>query len=56
MGDESKLAQSFQRLRDLVKKRQLFEDKDKEKESRLEQIVREVMERHAEEALRVGEY
>ncbi|KAF7278505.1 hypothetical protein GWI33_008210 [Rhynchophorus ferrugineus] len=47
MGDESKLAQSFQRIRDLVRKRRLAEQS--ENNTRLEQIVREVMQRHAEE-------
>ncbi|CAG9763895.1 unnamed protein product [Ceutorhynchus assimilis] len=46
VGDESKLAQSFQRIRDLVRNRRLQEQ---ETNSRLEQIVREVMQRHAEE-------
>lgn len=49
MGDESKLAQSFQRIRDLVRKRRLQEQRQNENNSRLEQIVREVMQRHAEE-------
>lgn len=56
VGDESKLTQSFQRIRDLVKKRQLMENRDMEGESRLEQIVREVMVRHAEEALIEGKF
>lgn len=55
VGDESKLAQSFQRIRDLVRKRR--EQRQNENNSRLEQIVREVMQRHAEEeALKAGEY
>ncbi|KAJ8963353.1 hypothetical protein NQ318_018825 [Aromia moschata] len=49
VGDESKLAQSFQRIRDLVRKRRLAEQRQNENNSRLEQIVREVMQRHAEE-------
>ncbi|XP_050308218.1 sodium channel protein 60E [Anthonomus grandis grandis] len=49
VGDESKLAQSFQRFRDLVKKRRLQEQQQNENNSRLEQIVREVMQRHAKE-------
>ncbi|XP_057655694.1 sodium channel protein 60E isoform X2 [Diorhabda carinulata] len=54
VGDESKLAQSFQRIRDLVRRRRL--EKENENNSRLEQIVREVMQRHAEEeALRAAE-
>ncbi|CAH1186251.1 unnamed protein product [Phyllotreta striolata] len=56
VGDESKLAQSFQRIRDLMKKGRLTEQKDNESNSRLERIVREVMQRHAEEeALRAVE-
>lgn len=40
-----------------MKKRQLTEGRDTEKDSRLEQLVREVMQRHAEEeALRAGEW
>ncbi|KAJ8970053.1 hypothetical protein NQ317_012028 [Molorchus minor] len=56
VGDESKLAQSFQRIRDLVRKRRLAEQRQNENNSRLEQIVREVMQRHAEEeAFKAGE-
>ncbi|CAH0550607.1 unnamed protein product [Brassicogethes aeneus] len=56
VGDESKLAQSFQRIRDLVRSRRQAE-RQNENNSRLEQIVREVMQRHAEEeAFKVGEY
>ncbi|CAH1976063.1 unnamed protein product [Acanthoscelides obtectus] len=47
VGDESKLAQSFERIRDLIRKRKM--EKENENNSRLEQIVREVMARHAEE-------
>lgn len=52
MGDESKLAQSFERIRDIVRKKRqqrLQEQRQNENNSRLEQIVREVMQRHAEE-------
>lgn len=49
MGVESKLAQSFQRIRDLVRKHRLREQQQNENNSKLEQIVREVMARHAEE-------
>lgn len=52
VGDESKLAQSFERIRDLVRKRRqqrMQEQKQNENNSRLEQIVREVMQRRAEE-------
>lgn len=57
MGDESKLAQSFQRIRDLVRNRRLQEEKQNENNSRLEQIVREVMQRHAEEeAFKAGKF
>lgn len=52
MGDESKLAQSFERIRDLVRKRRqqrIQEQRQNENNSRLEQIVREVMQRRAEE-------
>ncbi|KAL1502277.1 hypothetical protein ABEB36_007443 [Hypothenemus hampei] len=49
VGDVSKLAQSFQRIRDLVRKRRLQEQQLNENNSRLEQIVREVMQKHAEE-------
>ncbi|XP_072389146.1 sodium channel protein 60E-like isoform X1 [Diabrotica undecimpunctata] len=56
VGDESKLTQSFQRIRDLVRKRRMAEQRENENNSRLEQIVREVMQRHAEEeALRAAE-
>ncbi|XP_060529257.1 sodium channel protein 60E-like isoform X2 [Cylas formicarius] len=56
VGDESKLAQSFQRIRDLVRKRRLQEQYQNENNTRLEQIVREVMQKHAEEqALRTAE-
>ncbi|KAJ8963979.1 hypothetical protein NQ314_005238 [Rhamnusium bicolor] len=56
VGDESKLAQSFQRIRDLVRKRRMAEQRQNENNSRLEQIVREVMQRHAEEeAFKAGE-
>lgn len=51
----SKLTQSFQRIRDLVRKRRLQEQRQNENNSRLEQIVREVMQRHAdEEAFKAG--
>nr|XP_015837604.1 PREDICTED: sodium channel protein 60E isoform X3 [Tribolium castaneum] len=52
VGDESKLAQSFERIRDLIRKRRqqrMQEQKQNENNSRLEQIVREVMQRRAEE-------
>lgn len=51
MGDESKLAQSFQRIRDIVRSKRQKEQEQRQNEnnSRLEQIVREVMQRHAEE-------
>ncbi|XP_022913809.1 sodium channel protein 60E isoform X3 [Onthophagus taurus] len=52
VGDESKLAQSFDRIRDIVRKKKLGrvqEQQQNENNSRLEQIVREVMQRHAEE-------
>ncbi|XP_063905113.1 sodium channel protein 60E isoform X3 [Zophobas morio] len=52
VGDASKLAQSFERIRDLVRKRRqqrIQEQKQNENNSRLEQIVREVMQRRAEE-------
>ncbi|XP_068893811.1 sodium channel protein 60E-like isoform X4 [Tenebrio molitor] len=52
VGDESKLAQSFERIRDLVRKRRqqrIQEQRQNENNSRLEQIVREVMQRRAEE-------
>lgn len=49
VGVESKLAQSFQRIRDLVRKHRLREQQQNENNSKLEQIVREVMARHAEE-------
>lgn len=48
VGDESKLAQSFDRIRDLVRKKRQ-EQQQNENNSRLEKIVREVMQRHAEE-------
>ncbi|XP_030766868.1 sodium channel protein 60E [Sitophilus oryzae] len=55
VGDESKLAQSFQRIRDLVRKRRLAEESPND--TRLERIVREVMARHAEEeAMKAAEY
>lgn len=43
------MAQSFQRIRDLVRKHRLREQQQNENNSKLEQIVREVMARHAEE-------
>ncbi|GJQ76730.1 hypothetical protein Trydic_g15575 [Trypoxylus dichotomus] len=50
VGDESKLAQSFDRIRDLVRRKRLQRVQEQNtKNSRLEQIVREVMQRHAEE-------
>lgn len=52
MGDESKLAQSFDRIRELVQKKKITrmqEQTQNDDNSRLEQIVREVMQRHAEE-------
>ncbi|XP_017775055.1 PREDICTED: sodium channel protein 60E-like [Nicrophorus vespilloides] len=52
VGDESKLAQSFERIRELVRKKRqqrMQEQHQNENNSRLEQIVREVMQRHAEE-------
>ena len=59
VGDASKLAQSFERIRDLVRKRRqqrIQEQKQNENNSRLEQIVREVMQRRAEEeAFKTGE-
>lgn len=55
MGDESKLAQSFERIRALVRKKRQ-EQQQNENNSRLEAIVREVMQRHAEEqAFNAGE-
>lgn len=48
VGDESKLAQSFDRIRDLVRKKRQ-EQQQNENNTRLEKIVREVMQRHAEE-------
>lgn len=48
VGDESKLAQSFERIRDLVRKKRQ-EQRQNESNSRLEKIVREVMQKHAEE-------
>ncbi|KAH0999393.1 hypothetical protein HUJ04_005968 [Dendroctonus ponderosae] len=57
VGDVSKLTQSFQRIRDLVRKRRLQEQRQNENNSRLEQIVREVMQRHAdEEAFKAGKF
>ncbi|KAK9873793.1 hypothetical protein WA026_002151 [Henosepilachna vigintioctopunctata] len=55
VGDESKLAQSFERIRDLVRKRR-EQRLQNENNSRLEKIVREVMQRKAEEeaALKAG--
>jgi hypothetical protein len=48
VGEESKLARSFERLRSIVrKKRQGREKKDNEQNMRLEEMVREVMTRHA---------
>lgn len=48
MGEESKLARSFERLRSIVrKKRQGREKTDNEQNMRLEEMVREVMTRHA---------
>jgi hypothetical protein len=50
VGEESKLARSFERLRSIVrKKRQGREKKDNEQNMRLEEMVREVMTRHAAE-------
>lgn len=50
MGEESKLARSFERLRSIVrKKRQGREKTDNEQNMRLEEMVREVMTRHAAE-------
>lgn len=50
VGDESKLAQSFERIRDLVRRKRLQRvDEENTDNSRLERIVREVMQRHAEE-------
>ncbi|XP_065166604.1 sodium channel protein 60E isoform X3 [Atheta coriaria] len=52
VGDESKLAQSFDRIRELVQKKKITrmqEQTQNDDNSRLEQIVREVMQRHAEE-------
>ncbi|XP_044746534.1 sodium channel protein 60E-like isoform X2 [Coccinella septempunctata] len=59
VGDESKLAQSFERIRDLVRKRReqrMQEEKQNENNTRLEKIVREVMQKKAEEdaALKAG--
>lgn len=48
MGEESKLARSFERLRSIVrKKRQGREKTENEQNMRLEEMVREVMTRHA---------
>ncbi|XP_069701010.1 sodium channel protein 60E-like isoform X2 [Periplaneta americana] len=48
VGEESKLARSFERLRSIVrKKRQAREKTDNEQNMRLEEMVREVMSRHA---------
>ena len=50
MGEESKLARSFERLRAIVrKKRQAREKTENEQNMRLEEMVREVMSRHAAE-------
>lgn len=46
MGDESKLARSFERIRSIVRKKKFRkEDSENEKNVRLEKIVREVMTR-----------
>ncbi|GLG93036.1 Sodium channel protein 60e [Gryllus bimaculatus] len=48
VGEESKLARSFERIRSIVrKKRQNREKAENEKNMRLEEMVREVMSRHA---------
>jgi hypothetical protein len=48
VGEESKLARSFERLRSIVrKKRQGREKTENEQNMRLEEMVREVMTRHA---------
>jgi hypothetical protein len=50
VGEESKLARSFERLRSIVrKKRQGREKTENEQNMRLEEMVREVMTRHAAE-------
>ncbi|XP_049787947.1 sodium channel protein 60E-like [Schistocerca cancellata] len=50
IGEESKLVRSFERIRSIVrKKRQAREKTDNEQNMRLEQMVREVMTRHAAE-------
>jgi hypothetical protein len=50
VGEESKLARSFERIRSIVrKKRQGREKKENEQNMRLEEMVREVMTRHAAE-------
>jgi hypothetical protein len=50
VGEESKLARSFERLRSIVrKKRQAREKTENERNMRLEEMVREVMTRHAAE-------
>ena len=50
MGEESKLARSFERIRAIVrKKRQAREKTENEQNMRLEEMVREVMSRHAVE-------
>lgn len=50
MGEESKLARSFERLRSIVRKRRQGREKTEyEQNMRLEEMVREVMTRHAAE-------
>ncbi|PSN31689.1 hypothetical protein C0J52_21915, partial [Blattella germanica] len=50
VGEESKLARSFERLRSIVrKKRHAKEKTENEQNMRLEEMVREVMSRHAAE-------
>lgn len=48
VGDESKLTQSIKRIRALIRKKRQ-EQRQNESNSRLERIVREVMQRQAEE-------
>jgi len=50
VGEESKLARSFERLRSIVRKRRQGREKtENEQNMRLEEMVREVMTRHAAE-------
>ncbi|XP_025994823.1 sodium channel protein 60E isoform X2 [Solenopsis invicta] len=55
VGEESKLARSFDRIRSIVRKRKRKENPENEKNIRLEQIVREVMDKSDKEKYAIQE-